>query len=263
MPGSAPGAERQDVRAHLIGGVPVSDVEALMPLLRSVGLDPAVLFVPATEPSQLSLFDQRPEPLVDEAYFAFRQELIERSDLARAISRDAGVVARRGELEAACRHWWQASLTLVDRARRQSVARLRATLIEGLVAAVAPVGLLDPFAVRVAGEAWCAAIDADLSMVRAQGSFAAVVGRSLVEGGESPVGGEVDEAGARVRVLARWEALLLETLDAQAAARLDTAVVALEHLWDKYRTSLRALEIRRSDLKGRLDGLLRELGYVR
>lgn len=141
-------AERHDVRAHLIGGVPVSEVEALVPLFRSVGLDLAAVFVPATEPSQLSLFDQRPEPLVDEAYYAFRQELTNRSDLARAVAGDVGVVAHR------------------------------------------------------------------------------------------------------------------EALDAQAAAKLDEVVAAIEHLWDKYQPSLRTLEIRRSELKARLDGLLRELGYV-
>lgn len=256
-------AERQDVRAHLIGGVPVSDVEALAPLFGSVGLDPAVLFVPATEPSQLSLFDQRPEPLVDEAYYAFRQELTDRRDLARAVAGDVAVVARRKALEAAGRCWWRSAMAQVDRARRQPAARLRAALMEGLATAVAPVGLLDAPAVHAAGEGWWAALGPELVLLRAQGTYAAVERGLWAEGGDAPcLTGDEGEAGARGRVLGRWEAHLLEALDARAAARIDEVVAAVEHLWDKYHTSLRTLEIRRSELKARLDGLLRELGYV-
>ncbi len=162
-----------------------------------------MLFVPATEPSQLSLFDQRPEPLVDEAYYAFRQELTDRRDLARAVAGDAAVVARRKALEAAGRCWWRSAMAQVDRARRQPAARLRAALMEGLATAVAPVGLLDAPAVHAAGEGWWAALGPELVLLRAQGTRR---GTRLMGGGcDAPcLTGDEGEAGARARVLGRW-----------------------------------------------------------
>jgi type I restriction enzyme M protein len=55
-------------------------------------------------------------------------------------------------------------------------------------------------------------------------------------------------------------------LDAQleraVAARRRQVVVAVENWWDKYRVPLRKLERERDEAVGRLEGFLRELGYV-
>lgn len=39
-------------------------------------------------------------------------------------------------------------------------------------------------------------------------------------------------------------------------------IAELEKLWDKYRTTLREIEARREEAVERLEGFLRELGYV-
>ncbi|MCU0520036.1 MAG: hypothetical protein MUF84_05010 [Anaerolineae bacterium] len=254
--------ESHDVRAHLIGGVPVSEVEVRSTELQAVGLDRAVLFVPATEPSQLSLFDQRPEPLVDEAYLAFRQELADRCDLASAVRSAGGVRARRTGFEATCGVWWaEQACPLIDRAARQSVGRLRKGLVDGLVAALTPVGLLDASEVRTAGEMWWAATEVEVRTLRAQGAFLPVLQEATSDGGlfqDIPL----LEERARADVLARWGGRLMDVLNAEADNRLDGVIALVEHWWTKYRVSLRTLEIRRSEAKARLDALLHELGYV-
>lgn len=45
------------------------------------------------------------------------------------------------------------------------------------------------------------------------------------------------------------------------AAQRQQAVAALENWWDKYRTSLKEIEVERETAVGQLDGFLRELGY--
>jgi hypothetical protein len=255
--------ERQDVRAHLIGGVPVSEVEARSSEFRAVGLDKAAIFVPATEPSQLSLFDQRPEPLVDEAYLAFRQELVDREALEPAVLQDPGVRARRAALQSACARWWtEQAAGLTARTAGGSVARLRSALVGTLVAAIAPLGALDMDEVQRAAEAWWAAIEPDVRTLRAHGSFLAVMRGRAGDGGGTQVIPDRTESEARAEVLAIWGKRQSELLTRELDRRLAEVVTLVEHWWDTYRMSLRALEVRRSDVKARFDALVRELGYV-
>lgn len=51
-------------------------------------------------------------------------------------------------------------------------------------------------------------------------------------------------------------------LDRAVAARRRQVVAAVENWWDKYRVPLRELESERDEAVGRLEGFLRELGYV-
>ncbi|MCL6506362.1 MAG: SAM-dependent methyltransferase [Bryobacteraceae bacterium] len=48
---NSPPPEPHDVRAHLVGGVPVAEIEAQRPLFDAVGFDPSKAFVPRNLPS--------------------------------------------------------------------------------------------------------------------------------------------------------------------------------------------------------------------
>jgi type I restriction enzyme M protein len=55
---------------------------------------------------------------------------------------------------------------------------------------------------------------------------------------------------------------LVRVLSAGVTAHRQQVIAAMENLWDKYRISLTAREKTRSDVAGRLDGMLKELGYA-
>ena len=55
---------------------------------------------------------------------------------------------------------------------------------------------------------------------------------------------------------------LVRVLSAGVTTHRQQVVAAVENLWDKYRVSLTELEHGRADVVGRLDGMIKELGYT-
>jgi len=69
-------------------------------------------------------------------------------------------------------------------------------------------------------------------------------------------------AQARTLVLELLDDDLRRQVDQRVAAHRDQVVEAVESWWDKYRVTLGTLEKDRDGTKARLDGFLKELGYV-
>ncbi|MFO0588373.1 MAG: N-6 DNA methylase [Polyangiaceae bacterium] len=86
---NAPPPEPQDVRAHLYGGVPRSEVESKRALFEAHGFEPAVLLVKR-----------------DDRYFDFVEGLAEKGDLKKRIEGDPGVIAKEKALADAVDGWW-------------------------------------------------------------------------------------------------------------------------------------------------------------
>ncbi|MHB8765287.1 MAG: type I restriction-modification system subunit M [Deferrisomatales bacterium] len=133
---NAPPPEPHDVRAHLVGGVPKTEVEAKAALFRAHGLNPC------------GLFDER-----DAAYFDFRPGLEKRQDLRPAIEGNPGLRAREAAIRAAFDTWWQAhSGRIAALAGRlddaASLVALREDLLASFRESLEAIGLLDPFQVR-------------------------------------------------------------------------------------------------------------------
>ena len=63
-------------------------------------------------------------------------------------------------------------------------------------------------------------------------------------------------------VLSILKADLEKELDRYVAAHRQKVVAAVENEWDKYRMTLRDIELERDAVKGRLDGFLKELDYA-
>ncbi len=136
---NAPPPEPQDVRAHLQGGVPVQEIRAKRPLFDALGLDPMALFTP------------RPE---EPDYVDFRPDLTAKATLKAAIEENAGLKAKAAALETAFQQWWAAhghSITALAHTQvgnGSRLSQLREELLESFRAALEPVAMLDPFAVR-------------------------------------------------------------------------------------------------------------------
>ncbi|MCF5481105.1 N-6 DNA methylase, partial [Pseudomonas syringae] len=87
---NAPTPEPQDVRAHLVGGIPKPEVEAKAGLFQAHVLDPQDLFV-----------------VRDERYFDFRPELNNRQVLKPAIEENVGLQAKETKIRDAFKNWWE------------------------------------------------------------------------------------------------------------------------------------------------------------
>ncbi|MFB9068466.1 type I restriction-modification system subunit M [Pseudofulvimonas gallinarii] len=133
---NAPPPEPHDVRAHLVGGVPKTEVTDKAALFQAHGLDP------------LDLLVER-----DAKYFDFKPGLTRRQDLKPAIEGNAGITAREAAIREAFEQWWQAHSGRITALAGQmdnpaSLVALRNDLLASFSQSLEAIGLLDPFQVR-------------------------------------------------------------------------------------------------------------------
>ncbi|AJY28973.1 N-6 DNA Methylase family protein [Burkholderia thailandensis 34] len=128
--------EPHDVRAHLVGGVPKSEIEVKAALFAAHGLDPMDLFVER-----------------DAKYVAFKPELAKRQDLKLAIENNADLLAKETAIRAAFEQWWHQHNARITALAGQmdnaaSLVALRTDLLASFSESLEAVGMLDPFQVR-------------------------------------------------------------------------------------------------------------------
>ncbi|WLW52795.1 type I restriction-modification system subunit M [Streptomyces sp. YU58] len=164
---NTPPPEPQDVRAHLVGGVPVAEIEAKKPLLDAYDIKVADMFdVRADDPAYVDL----PEPE-------------RRPDAARLAELASG---REGKLWDAFDAWWAAEAEQIaalepadgddrtDQERKAQLARLRGDLIGSFRERLLSVGLLDRYALAGAVAGWWHDAKNELKALSVHG-FAGVV----------------------------------------------------------------------------------------
>lgn len=123
--------EPQDVRAHLLGGVPVAEVEAQQELFTAIGFDPKRIF---------SCRDN------DGRYCDFRPEIRDKSDIRRIVEDDASVKARATEMDEAFSTWWAAHAAELEKLpTNRNLNAVRRTFLESFVEALLPLKVLDRF----------------------------------------------------------------------------------------------------------------------
>ncbi|WP_374380962.1 N-6 DNA methylase [Pseudomonas fluvialis] len=133
---NAPPPEPHDVRAHLLGGVPRSEVAAKAALFAAHGLDPRDLLAAR-----------------DERYFDFKPELASRADLKPAIEGNAGLQAKEAAIRDAFEAWWEEHSPRITALAGQmdnstALVNLRSELLDSFSQSLERIGLLDPFQVR-------------------------------------------------------------------------------------------------------------------
>ncbi|MEU4348569.1 class I SAM-dependent DNA methyltransferase [Streptomyces sp. NPDC023838] len=124
---NSPRTEPQDVRAHLYGGVPKSEVAAKADLFRAYGVDASALFTQR---------DGAPD------YYDFLGEGPE----ATAERIPALAAAKEAKLRKAYEGWWTAHSPLFARlAEDQQLMKLRSGLLDGFTQTIGGVGVLDEY----------------------------------------------------------------------------------------------------------------------
>jgi type I restriction enzyme M protein len=174
---NTPPPEPEDVRAHLLGGVPKVEVTAKAPVLVKFGLDPTLIF------------QER-----DARYYDFRPEITGKDALKARIEGDANVQRTLAEMRQVLSDWWVAAQNDFARLAPNSAAptessiigtrdgagafltlggedlpEVRRTLIESLKARLIPLGVLDEFQVAGVFVNWWDSIKYDLKTIMTNG----------------------------------------------------------------------------------------------
>jgi type I restriction enzyme M protein len=131
---SAP-PEPHDVRAHLLGGVPVREVEAQRALFVALGFDSQHLFVPNEEVSTATT-----------QYFDFAPAVTEKAALRPLIESDAGVQARLQQTRDGLRAWWaEHAQRLAALPERRDLNAVRREFLESFVTTLETLRTLDHY----------------------------------------------------------------------------------------------------------------------
>ena len=128
---NSPPPEPQDVRAHLVGGVPISEVEAQRELFAALTFDPNLLFAARAN---------------DAVYYDFRPAITDIIDLRRLVESDKGVQVRARKLTDTLAAWWESRAPLLsEMPTGRNLNAVRAEFSTSFVAALLPLGVLDRF----------------------------------------------------------------------------------------------------------------------
>lgn len=150
---NSPEPEIEDVRAHLVGGVPKREVARYADQLARFGLSPEVVFV---------------ERNAD--YYDFRPEIKNKTDIRPLIENHPNVKNRQAELEARLESWWNDAAKAIENFPGQNhLAEFRQHFQNTLRQALLPVGVLDEFQIAGIFANWWEAVRYDFKTIVAAG----------------------------------------------------------------------------------------------
>lgn len=210
---NAPDPEPQDVRAHLLGGIPKVEVEAKAELFTAHGLDPQALLA-----------------VRDDRYLDFGPAIQARGDLKAAVEAHPGLQAKEQSLQALFDAWWVANLPLLVAVPGSTqLMTLRGRLLASFAEALEPHGLLNRYQVEGIIASWWSEVQFELKALAATGFD------GLVDGWVTFIQDALADPNAAGGKFDPLEHKLVK------------------HLLADYLEEVRALEAQVADLKGQLD----------
>jgi type I restriction enzyme M protein len=214
---NAPESEPQDVRAHLLGGIPRAEVAAKADLFKAHGFNPMALLVAR-----------------DDRYLDFAAALTDRAHLKGAIEAHDGLQAKEQELRDTFGAWWTTSLPVLKAVPGSTQlmtmrAKLLKSFAEALEAGANGGGLLTRYQVEGIIASWWNEVQFELKALAATGFD------GLVDG---------------------WVTFIQDALQDEdtAGGKFDPLEHKLvKHLLADYLEEVRVLEAKKADLKGQID----------
>lgn len=158
---NAPPPEPQDVKAHLSGGIPVAEVDALADYFNNYAGTRNLLFAPLRN-----------------GYLQFVEEITDRELIKETIMSSPGVETKHTAYLDALTAWWRKHLPAIKKIKSQKdVFDLYRTLMADIGNTLLPLGILDQFKIRGAFAAFWndETILSDLKSVAASGWGAALI----------------------------------------------------------------------------------------
>jgi type I restriction enzyme M protein len=156
---NSPEPEIEDVRAHLVGGVPKREAACYAARLARFELDPAIVFVER-----------------DADYYDFKPEIKAKADIRPLIENHQNVKAKQAEMEQRLDAWWQeAAHVIAGFPGHNELANFRRHFQNALLEALLPVGVLDEFQIAGIFANWWEAVRYDLKTIVAAGWSASLI----------------------------------------------------------------------------------------
>jgi type I restriction enzyme M protein len=166
---NAPPPEPHDVRAHLHGGVPVREVDALAHFWHNYPALRESCFVPRTAPAAAS---------ADVHYADFTPALQNQRAITAHVAQHPGLQQRHATFMDTLASWWQQHLPIIEalapdadnqHATQRNVYAVRAALLQGIERTFANQNLLTRYQVRGAFANFYQALASDLKSIAASG----------------------------------------------------------------------------------------------
>ncbi|HKX26616.1 MAG TPA: N-6 DNA methylase [Blastocatellia bacterium] len=199
---NTPEAEPEDVRAHLLGGVPASEVEAARPIFDKFRFHSKIVFEPHGD-----------------GYLTFGHELKDRSVIKDMIENNENVIIICRAMREAIADWW--NLARAELARLEGhhlLAQVRTRLLASIKRQLLPIGVLDEFQIAGVFVNWWQGIRYDLKTIISSGWQAGLIpDRYLIEAFFQP---DVEAIAALEGRLGAEESRLREVLE---SIELETA----------------------------------------
>lgn len=151
---NTPAPEPEDVRAHLLGGIPRVEVESYALRFKRFAFNSSTLFHPSSS----------------DGYFIFSDETRDKATIKLLIKADAGVQATYTRMNAEIAAWWKVAQD--DFAKLEtgiSLAGVRAELLETIKRNLVHVGALDEFQTAGVFVNWWKTIRYDLKTINSTG----------------------------------------------------------------------------------------------
>ena len=150
---NAPPPEPHDVRAHLVGGVPKTEVNDASDLLTAHGFAPQGWFVDR-----------------DEDYLDFADRMTDRSQIKHTVETDPGAQDKEQAMTTAFDKWWKKhSKGLRELPENKQLMKVRSDVLNSFDDALLPVGMLDSFKLSGVVASWWADNQFELKTLVAQG----------------------------------------------------------------------------------------------
>lgn len=200
---TTPPPEPQDVRAHIRGGIPKSEVTAKSELFTTHGLDVHDLLVER-----------------DSNYFELAGGITSRQQLRKILETNGGVLRAESAISRLIEDWWKSELDSFATLRvTADLIELRKKLVVSFQSALRPVGMLDRFQVSGIVASWWGDNQADLK------TLANIGFKGLIDAWVSTVLDALEEEKSKVDPLDHKvaRALLPEYLDGLATVEADVA----------------------------------------
>lgn len=196
---NTPEPEPEDVRAHLVGGVPESEVEMKSALMNKFNINPDVIFAPKTE-----------------SYLEFKPEISDKSTIRKTIESNPGLIATYQMMSEHIEEWWAvAKDDFTKLAGNNHIWQVRAELLGTIKEKLVPVGVLDKFQVAGIFVNWWQTIKYDLKTIVSTGWNPSLIPDSyLIEAFFQSEVREIEE---------------LEAQQSEAQAELEESLEAVEY----------------------------------
>ncbi len=150
---NTPDPEPEDVRAHLLGGVPKSEVATQEPFYKKFGLKSDVFFQEK-----------------DAQYFDFKTDFTEKSIIKERIETHSGVATTLECFRQETNQWWQeAKEDFIRLETDNDLPKIRAELLSSFQKRLVPMDLFDKFQVAGIFVNWWQTINFDLKTIAAYG----------------------------------------------------------------------------------------------